>query len=124
MPRGAECRKAIERVNHKNFRVWYDPGNIMFYSEGKVDPVDDVAGVDGLVVGVSIKDYRAPKEVKVTPGTGLVNFAKVLARLKAGGFVRGPLIVECTAVGSDLKQTIEEARKARKFLEELTGQTA
>ncbi len=57
---------------------------------------------------------RSPEEVKTTPGTGLVNFPKVLVRLKAGGFVRGPLIVEYTAVGSDLKQTIE---KARKFIE-------
>jgi sugar phosphate isomerase/epimerase len=116
----ADCRKAINLVGHKNFRVWYDPGNIFFYSDGKIDPVDDVAGADGLVAGVSVKDFKPPKNVMVTPGTGQVDFAKVLAKLKAGGFTAGPLIVECLDKG-DLQPTIAEARKARLFLEELTA---
>jgi sugar phosphate isomerase/epimerase len=118
---GPQCRKTIEMVNHKNFRVWYDPGNILFYSDGKLDPVADAASIDGLVVGVSIKDYKPPKNVAVTPGTGKVDFAGVLARLKQGGFTGGPLIVECLEPG-DLQQTLAEAKKARQFLEELTGQ--
>ena len=118
---GPQCRKTIEMVNHRNFRIWYDPGNIMFYSDGKLDPVADAATVDGLVVGVSIKDYKYPKKVDVTPGTGQVDFAGVLARLKQGGFTGGPLIVECLEPG-DLNQTLAEAKKARQFLEELTGQ--
>ena len=117
---GAQCRKAIELVAHGTFRLWYDPGNIFYYSDGKLDPVDDCTAVDGLVVGMSVKDFKPPKEVMVTPGTGKVDFGKVLARLRQGGFVRGPLIVECLDRG-DLKNTIEQARKARRFLEELTG---
>jgi sugar phosphate isomerase/epimerase len=70
---------------------------------------------------MSVKDYRPPKEVMVTPGTGQVNFRKVLARLKQGGFTRGPLVVECLDRGDAAKVTTE-ARKARQFLEELTGQ--
>lgn len=118
---GPQCRKTIERVNHKNFRIWYDPGNIFYYSDGKLDPVDDAATVDGLVVGMCIKDYKHPKRVDVTPGTGQVNFAKVLARLEQGGFRRGALVVECLEPG-DLKQTLVEAKRARQFIEELTGQ--
>jgi len=118
---GPQCRKTIERVNHKNFRIWYDPGNILFYSDGKLDPVADAATVDGLVVGMCIKDYKHPRRVDVTPGTGQVDFAGVLARLKQGGFTGGPLIVECLEPG-DLEQTLAEAKKARQFLEELTGQ--
>ena len=118
---GPQCRKTIEMVGHKNFRIWYDPGNIFFYSDGKLDPVADAASIDGLVVGVSIKDYKPPKNVAVTPGTGKVDFAGVLARLKQGGFTGGPLIVECLEPG-DLQQTLAEAKKARQFLEELTGQ--
>ena len=118
---GAQCRKTIEKINHKSFRIWYDPGNIFYYSEGKLDPVDDAASVDGLVVGMCVKDYKPPKDVSVTPGTGKVNFGAVLARLEQGGFNGGPLIVECLDPG-DLKQTLAEARKAREFLEELTGQ--
>ncbi|MHC4487867.1 MAG: sugar phosphate isomerase/epimerase family protein, partial [Planctomycetota bacterium] len=71
---GPQCRKTIEMVGHKNFRIWYDPGNIFYYSNGKLDPVVDAATVDGLVVGMSVKDYKHPKNVSVTPGTGQVNF--------------------------------------------------
>lgn len=117
---GAQCRKATELVGHASFRVWYDPGNIYYYSDGKLDPVDDCGAVDGLVAGISVKDFLPPKEVMVTPGTGKVDFQKVFARLKRGGFVRGPLIVECLKRG-ELKPTIEEARKAREFLGRLVA---
>ncbi|MCW5553768.1 MAG: sugar phosphate isomerase/epimerase [Verrucomicrobiae bacterium] len=117
---GAQCRQAVERVGRKNFRIWYDPGNILYYSDGGLDPAEDAASVDGLVVGVSVKDYRHPKDVMVTPGTGQVNFRGVFDRLKQGGFTRGPLIVECLARGT-AAQITAEARKARVFLEGLMG---
>ncbi len=117
---GPQCRKVIEGVGRKNFGLWYDPGNIFFYSEGKLDPVADAATVDGIVVGMSVKDYKHPKDVMVTPGTGQVNFPAVLERLKKGGFTAGPLIVETLAPG-DLPTRLEEARKARKFLEDLVA---
>lgn len=120
---GAQCRQAVERVGHRSFRIWYDPGNILYYSDGAFDPVADAASVDGLVVGVSVKDYRHPKDVMVTPGTGQVNFTGVFERLKQGGFTRGPLIVECLTRGT-AAQITAEAKKARLFLEELTGQEA
>lgn len=116
---GSACRKTIEMVNHKNFRIWYDPGNIFYYSDGKLDPVADAATVDGLVVGMSVKDYKHPKNVAVTPGTGMVDFPVVLARLQKGGFTHGPLVVECLNPG-DLEKTLVEARKARLFLKEIT----
>jgi sugar phosphate isomerase/epimerase len=118
---GAQCRKIIEMVGHKNFGIWYDPGNIFFYSDGKIDPVDDVPSVNGLIAGMSIKDYKPPKEVMVTPGTGKVNFREVLARARKGGFSGGPLVVECLDPGADAAKITIEARKARKLLEELTA---
>ena len=120
---GRECRKAIEMVHHPSFRLWYDPGNIFYYSHGRLDPVDDAATVDGLVVGMSVKDYQAPDEVLITPGTGRVNFAKVLARLQKGGFTHGPLVVECLGRG-DANQITAEAKKAFRLLRELTGTTS
>lgn len=117
---GAQCRKGIKRVGHRNFRIWYDPGNIFYYSDGKLDPVADAASVDGLVVGMSIKDFRMPKNVLVTPGTGQVSFRGVLERLNQGGFTRGPLLVECLERG-DVAKVTAEALKARAFLETLTG---
>jgi sugar phosphate isomerase/epimerase len=118
---GPQCRRIIEQVGHQNFRLWYDPGNIYYYSDGKLDPVTDAATVDGLVAGMSVKDFKLPKEVLVTPGTGRVNFRAVFARLKQGGFTHGPLIVECLERG-DLAHITAEAKKARQFMEELTGQ--
>jgi sugar phosphate isomerase/epimerase len=120
---GAQCRKIIDRIGHKNFRIWYDPGNIFYYSDGKLDPADDAGAVDGVVIGMSVKDFRPPKDVELTPGAGKVDFVKVLDRLKRGGFTRGPLVVECLAPG-DAAHLKAEAIKARKFLSELTGQTA
>ncbi len=115
---GPACRGLVAKVGHKNFGIWYDPGNIFYYSDGKIDPVDDAPTVDGLVVGMCVKDFRMPKEVMVTPGTGMVNFRGVMARLKRGGFTRGPLVVECVDV-SDPSQITANARKARVFLEDL-----
>lgn len=117
---GAQCRDTVEKIGHKNFRIWYDPGNIFYYSDAGLDPAEDVASVDGLVVGACIKDYIYPKNVMVTPGAGMVDFEKVLARLKQGGFQGGPLIVECLKRGS-LEELRAEAVKARCFLEDLTG---
>jgi sugar phosphate isomerase/epimerase len=118
---GPQCRRIIERVGHKNFRLWYDPGNIFYYSDGKLDPVEDASTVDGLVVGMSVKDFLPPKEVMITPGDGRVNFREVFSRLKRGGFTRGPLVVECLTRGA-VKQITAEAKKARLLLEELVGQ--
>ena len=120
---GSQCRRIIDQLNHKSFRLWYDPGNIFYYSDGALDPVLDAATVDGVVVGMSVKDFKPPKEVSITPGTGQVDFAKVLGRLKQGGFVRGPLIVECLTPG-DLTHLAAEAVKAREFLTRLTSRVS
>jgi len=56
----------------------------------------------------------------VTPCTGQVDFAKVMARLKQGGFTSGPLIIECLKRG-DLDELLAEAKKARRFVEELVA---
>ncbi len=117
---GPQCRQTVELVGHKNFRIWYDPGNIFYYSDGTLDPVCDAPSVDGLVTGVCVKDYRHPKDVAVTPGTGRVDFPRVLERLRDGGFGPGPLVIECVAAG-DAKQSIAQARNAREFLEQLVG---
>lgn len=117
---GAELRTLIDSVGSDNFRVWYDPGNIFYYSDGALNPIDDAPTVDGLVVGMSVKDYLPPKIVDLTPGTGQVDFPSVMEKLKAGGFTGGPLIIECLAPG-ELPQLLEEAKKARAFVEELVS---
>lgn len=118
---GPQLRKTVETINRKNFTVWYDAGNILFYSDGKLNPVDDAATVDGLVTGWCIKDYRHPKQVDVTPGTGQVDFPAVFARLKKGGLTHGPLLIE-TLTSGELPQLLAEAKAARHFVETLVGE--
>ena len=120
---GEQCRRTVEMVDHGNFGVWYDPGNIYYYSDAKLDPVDDVSSVDGLVVGMSVKDYIHPKDVLVTPGKGMVDFAGVFDLLCKGGFRGGALIVECLKPGSR-EELLAEAKEARRFLEELVDASA
>ncbi|MCX6910145.1 MAG: sugar phosphate isomerase/epimerase [Verrucomicrobia bacterium] len=119
---GPLLRKACDAVRHKNFSVMYDPGNIYYYSDGKVDPVEDAAVLDGIVSGMCVKDYQHPKNVAVTPGTGQVKFPNLMARLAKGGFTHGPLIIETLAPG-DPAQLIHEARKGRLFVEQLVAGT-
>ncbi len=116
---GPQCRKCIEQVNHPNFRLWYDPGNIFYYSDGKLDPVDDAPSVNGLVTGMCVKDFLDPKNVELTPGTGRVRFPAVMQKLAKGGFTHGPLIIECLAPQKELPAITAEAKKARQFVEQL-----
>jgi len=125
---GPQCRKCVEFVGHENFSLWYDPGNIFFYSNGELNPADDAATVDGLVkAGMCIKDFdlierdgKVTRDVALTPGTGRVDFAKVLQRLRQGGFTSGDLVVECLSPGDgSLASLLAEAKKAREFVEQL-----
>lgn len=117
---GKQLRRIINKVNHRNFSLTYDPGNIYYYSDGEIDPIYDSEEVNGIVGGLCVKDFKLPKNVDVTPGTGIVDFPKVLANLKKGGFTRGPMIVESLTPG-DADFVNKEAIKAREFLEELVG---
>ena len=119
---GPMLRKAMETVKHKNFSIMYDPGNICFYSEGKINPVEDAVVLGGMISGMCVKDYQHPKNVNVTPGTGQVEFGPLMARLTRGGFTHGPLIIETLAPG-ELAQLAQEAKKARLFVEKLVGAT-
>ncbi len=117
---GPQCRKTVETVGHPNFRIWYDPGNIYYYSNGERDPVEDAPTVAGLVAGMCVKDYVHPKKVTVTPGEGRVDFPAVMKQLKAGGFTSGALLIECLAPG-DETHLLAEAKKARRFVEDLVA---
>jgi sugar phosphate isomerase/epimerase len=115
---GAECRMRIENVGHKNFKLWYDPGNIYFYSNGEINPVDDIVDVADILTGMCIKDFRMPRDVNVTPGTGMVDFPVLFTRMREGGFKKGPLMIETLDTG-DNAFLISEARKAREYIEGL-----
>ena len=116
---GPQLRDAVRRVNHPSFTLMYDPGNIYFYSKGRIDPVDDCQSVLGLVTGMSVKDYR-DNEVMLTPGMGQVRFSQLMKKLRQGGFTHGPMMIECLTPGN-LKQTLTEAKKPKAFIEELVS---
>jgi sugar phosphate isomerase/epimerase len=127
----------IKQVNHPNFGVFFDPGNVVYYT-GK-NPVKELEIIGPHVQGVVAKDCSAPHfmeravgdppfgaavtgagnpEVMIQFGTGKVDFAAFFKKLKSVGF-NGPVMVEGTEVGKTLEQTIANARANREFLEKI-----
>lgn len=126
-----------KQVNHPNFGIFVDPGNIVYYT-GK-DPVKQTALIAPHVAGVVAKDCSGPHfmerevgapafgaavtgtgnpEVMIQFGTGKVDFPGLFKVLAAAGF-RGPVMVEGTGVGATLEETVVNARANREFLEKI-----
>jgi sugar phosphate isomerase/epimerase len=126
-----------KQVNHPNFGVFFDTGNVVYYT-GK-DPVRQLEVIGPHVTGVVAKDCTAPRfmeraagdppfgvaaagagnpEVMIQFGTGKVDFSAFFKKLKSFGFT-GPVMVEGTEVGATLDQTIANARANREFLEKI-----
>ncbi|MFN0084588.1 MAG: sugar phosphate isomerase/epimerase family protein [Blastocatellia bacterium] len=111
----AEILNVIREVNHKNFKIWYDAGNIIHYT-GK-DPVAEIEPIAGQITGFCAKDCGELKgDVMIQFGTGKVDFTAVFKKLKAGGF-NGPVMVECCKAGATPEETTANARANREFLE-------
>ena len=112
-----EIIAVIKKVNHPNFKIWYDAGNIIHYT-GK-DPVEELKPIIQHVTGFCAKDCGAVKgEVMIQFGAGKVDFKAVFAALKAGGF-KGPVMVECCTVGATPAETTANAKANREFLEKV-----
>jgi sugar phosphate isomerase/epimerase len=109
----------LEKVAHPNFKIWYDAGNIIYYT-GK-DPLAELEPIARHVTGFCAKDCPAPKgEVMSQFGTGKVDFKAVFAKLKSAGF-NGPIMVEGVKVGATAEETTANARANREFLEKAVG---
>jgi sugar phosphate isomerase/epimerase len=112
-----EILLALKKVGHANFKLWYDAGNIVYYT-GK-DPIEELKPIAPHVTGFCAKDCAAPKsEVMIQFGDGKVDFAGVFRVLQASGFA-GPIMVECCAVGETPQATSASARANREFLEKV-----
>jgi sugar phosphate isomerase/epimerase len=112
-----EILRCIEKVSHANFKIWYDAGNIIYYTG--LDPLQELDAVAKHVTGFCAKDCPAPKgEVMSQFGTGKVDFKAVFARLKAAGF-NGPIMVEGVKVGKTPDETTANAKENRLFLEKV-----
>jgi sugar phosphate isomerase/epimerase len=131
---GGELVGWVRQVNHPNFGIFHDAGNVIYYT-GK-DPVAQLEIVGPYMLGVVAKDCMGPHfmereagqasfgssvpdprgdEVMIQFGAGKVDFAGMFKKLKSIGF-NGPIFVEGTAVGETLEQTIANARANREFL--------
>jgi len=112
-----EITRCIEKVKHPNFKVWFDAGNIIYYT-GK-DPLEQLKPVAHHVTGFCAKDCDKQKgNVWLDFGTGKVDFAAVFAELKKADF-NGPVMVECCATGDTADIVTENMRKNREFLEKV-----
>jgi sugar phosphate isomerase/epimerase len=112
-----EILRCLEKVNHPNFRIWYDAGNIIYYT-GK-DPVKELEPIAKYVTGFCAKDCAAPRtEVMIQFGTGKVDFKAVFSTLKQAGF-KGPVMVECCALSDSRDVVTANARANREYLEKI-----
>ena len=120
----AEIVAAIKQVGHANFKIWYDAGNIIYYT-GK-DPVAELEPILPHVTGFCAKDCsvepgadgKTKPDVMIQFGTGKVDFAAVFKKLKSGGF-NGPIMVEGCKIGATAAETTANARANRTFLEKV-----
>ena len=111
-----EMLHTVEQVSHANFRIWYDAGNIVHYTDA--DPVVDVARVADLVVGFSVKDCGGKGgDVMLQFGEGKVDFKGVFSQLRKCRF-DGPVMVECCK-GRSLTELTINAKANRLYLEQL-----
>jgi sugar phosphate isomerase/epimerase len=111
-----EIQRCLGRVNRPNFKVWYDAGNIIYYT-GK-DPVEELKPIAQHVTGFCAKDCTGEKgDVMIQFGAGWVDFAAVFKELKRAGF-NGPTFVEC-AGGQTFDEVTANARANRLFLEKV-----
>jgi sugar phosphate isomerase/epimerase len=112
-----EILKVINAVNHRNFSIWYDAGNIIYYT-GK-DPVAEIDSIAKHVSGFCAKDCGEMKgDVMIQFGAGRVDFPAVFGKLKSAGF-NGPVMVECCKVGETPGDTSSNARVNREFLQKI-----
>jgi sugar phosphate isomerase/epimerase len=112
-----EIVAVMKAVRHPNFKIWYDAGNIIYYT-GK-DPVEELKPIARHVTGFCAKDCAALKsDVMIQFGTGKVDFGGVFRTLNAAGFA-GPIMVECCKVGATAEETGANARANRTFLDEV-----
>ncbi len=114
---GAEIIRCIELVNHPNFSIWYDAGNIVYYTGG--DPVKELENIASQVTGFCAKDCAGKESpVMIQFGTGKANFAEVFQVLKNANF-KGPVMIECTGEPESPQDATRMAVENRDFLKKV-----
>jgi sugar phosphate isomerase/epimerase len=115
----AEILKSLEKINHPNFGIWYDAGNVVHYT-GK-DPLAELEPIIAHVTAFTAKDCKGKGgEVMIQLGTGQVDTPALLRRLKQANF-KGPIMLEGCTVGATAAETTANAKANREYLEAALG---
>lgn len=121
---GQVTGEIVREVNDVGVRVNYDAGNVMDYTKGQVDPLEDIKSCQDLIRSLCIKDHRMfPKSEDCGPGLGEIDHYRLLSNLTETGLAL-PLCCENISAPGLRATTPEEvdalARRAREFLELVT----
>jgi sugar phosphate isomerase/epimerase len=111
----------VREVNDPGIRVNYDAGNVMDYTKGQVNPLDDIRTCAELIHSFCIKDHRMfPVNQDCGPGFGEIDHYRLLHNVAFTGRVM-PLCCENISAPKFRPTKPEEidalARRAREFLE-------
>jgi sugar phosphate isomerase/epimerase len=111
----------VREVNDPGIRVNYDAGNVMDYTKGQVNPLDDIKICAELVHSFCIKDHRMfPVNQDCGPGFGEIDHYRLLHHVAFTGRAM-PLCCENISAPKFRPTKAEEidalARRAREFLE-------
>jgi sugar phosphate isomerase/epimerase len=111
----ADILICLEKIKHPNLGIWYDAGNILYYT-GK-DPMAELEPILSHVTAFTAKDCAGKNaEVMIQFGKGKVDFTAIFRRLKKAGF-NGPIMVESCAIGATAAETTANAKANREFLQ-------
>jgi sugar phosphate isomerase/epimerase len=118
---GQVTGQIVREVDDAGIRVNYDAGNVMDYTKGQVNPLDDIKTCAELIHSFCIKDHRMfPVNQDCGPGLGEIDHYRLLANVANAGREM-PLCCENISAPRIRATTPEEvdglARRAREFLE-------
>lgn len=111
----------VREVADANIQVNYDAGNVMDYTRGKVNPLDDIKTCAESIRSFCIKDHRLfPVDQDCGPGLGEIDHYRLLHNVAFTGRSM-PLCCENISAPKLRPTRPEEidglARRAREFLE-------
>lgn len=118
---GQVTGEIVREVADDGIKVNYDAGNVMDYTKGKVNPLDDIKTCAELIRSFCIKDHRmVPVNQDCGPGLGEIDHYRLLGNVAFTGLAM-PLACEnisAPAIRATKPEEIDAlARRAREFLE-------
>jgi sugar phosphate isomerase/epimerase len=118
---GEVTGEIVKEVDDEGIKVNYDAGNVMDYTEGKVNPLVDFKTCSALTRSFCIKDHRLfPINQDCGPGYGEIDHYRLLHQVAFTG-LKMPLCCENISAPKIRPAKAEEidtlAKRAREYLE-------